>query len=101
VRIEKWVAQAELLPHLNLVVHQGSAGTTLSSLAAGVPQLFIPQGGDGFVNADVGEESVADLAKELLAAARYREAAERLAAEIAAMPSPAEVATRLPEFARG
>ncbi|SDI46001.1 glycosyltransferase, MGT family [Actinokineospora alba] len=110
VTVLPWVPQADLLPHTDLVVHHGGSGTTLGALAAGVPQLFIPQGADQFVNADavteggagvqlVGDaitvEAVAARAADLLAddavAARSRE----VAAEIAAMPSPAETAATL------
>ncbi|MGH3860677.1 glycosyltransferase, partial [Actinokineospora sp.] len=110
VTVLPWVSQADLLPHTDLVVHHGGSGTTLGALAAGVPQLFIPQGADQFVNADavtaggaglqlVGDaitvEAVAANASNLLAdnavAARSRE----VAAEIAAMPSPAETAADL------
>ncbi|MDQ2585051.1 glycosyltransferase [Saccharothrix yanglingensis] len=89
---------------------------TLGALAVGVPQLLLPQGADQFVNADAlaasasgaglrllpGEqdaEAVADLVLTLLAHRAHRDAARGLTEEIARMPSPAEVARRLPEFA--
>ncbi|MBB5956960.1 UDP:flavonoid glycosyltransferase YjiC (YdhE family) [Saccharothrix tamanrassetensis] len=110
-----WVPQADLLPHTDLVVHHGGSGTTLGTFGAGVPQLVLPQGADQFSNADavvahglgdrllgdqVTAEAVADRARHLLADTVVRDAAKAIAAEVAAMPSPAEVAARLPEYAR-
>ncbi len=117
VTARAWLPQASLLPHVAAVVHHGGSGTTLGALAAGVPQLFLPQGADQFANAEAvcaagagvrllaGEVS-ADAVTEhvgalLLPRAAHRDAARVLAAEIAAMPSPAEVARRLPDYARG
>ena len=115
VTVEAWVPQAELLPHVDLVVHHGGSGTTLGSIAAGVPQLFLPQGADQFTNADavtgagaartlrgdeVTAEAVTAAAKELLSDADVAARVAALAEEVAAMPSPAEVAARLPDFVR-
>jgi hypothetical protein len=115
VTVESWVPQADLLPFTDLVVHHGGSGTTLGSLSAGVPQLILPQGADQFTNAEAvtglgaGEQllgaeangdAIAIRAKHLLGDESVREVSRALAAEIAAMPSPEEVARRLPEFAR-
>ncbi|MFE5502413.1 glycosyltransferase [Amycolatopsis japonica] len=114
VRVEMWVPQVELLPHVDLVVHHGGSGTTLGAFGAGLPQLVLPQGADQFTNAEavvaagvgvqlIGAEVVEDVifeqARKLLADEAVHGAARRLADEVAAMPSPAEVAQRLPEFA--
>jgi UDP:flavonoid glycosyltransferase YjiC (YdhE family) len=116
ITVQNWVSQAELLPHVDLVVHHGGSGTTLGALTAGAPQLVLPQGADQFANADalaaagagvcllpaeVSAESVAEQARALLASSGigYRDAARAVAEEIARMPSPAEVARRLPEHA--
>lgn len=113
VHLESWVAQADLLPLAALVVHHGGAGTTFGCLAAGIQQLVLPQGADQFLNAamvtgaGVGEQllpgtvdadAITEAAAHLLAGGT-REATARVAAEIAAMPSPAAVADRLPELA--
>ncbi|MGW5053356.1 glycosyltransferase [Actinokineospora sp. NPDC004072] len=110
VTVLSWVPQADLLPHADLVVHHGGSGTTLGALAAGLPQLFLPQGADQFINADAvsgagigralkGAEAtsaaIGEAAGALLADAGARAAAARVAAEIAAMPGPDEVATAL------
>lgn len=110
-----WVPQADLLAHLDLVVHHGGSGTTLGALGAGIPQLVVPQGADQFINAEavatagvgvrlladeVTSENLGAQAKKLLADEDTAAAVRRVAAEIAAMPSPKETVERLPEFAR-
>ncbi|MGW0503165.1 glycosyltransferase [Micromonospora sp. NPDC003241] len=115
VVVREWVPQAEVLPRADLVVHHGGSGTTLGALAAGLPQLILPQGADQFANADavvaagaglrlrpdeVTAEAVAEHAARLLPRrSDHRDAASALAREIAAMPGPDEVARRLPEYA--
>jgi UDP:flavonoid glycosyltransferase YjiC (YdhE family) len=114
VRVEAWVPQNELLPHVDLVVHHGGSGTTLGAFGAALPQLVLPQGADQFTNAEavvaagVGgqligaegtEDAIFEQSRKLLADEGVRAAARKLADEVAAMPSPAEVAARLPEFA--
>ncbi|MEU4804281.1 glycosyltransferase [Actinosynnema sp. NPDC023587] len=110
-----WVPQADLLPYTDLVVHHGGSGTTLGAFGAGLPQLVLPQGADQFSNAEavlshglgdrligdlVTSGAIADRARHLLADTAVRDAAKTLAAEVAAMPSPAEVAAMLPGYAR-
>jgi UDP:flavonoid glycosyltransferase YjiC (YdhE family) len=110
-----WVAQAALLPHVDVVVHHGGSGTTLGALAVGVPQVLLPQGADQFANADAvsaagagvrlatpDADAVTETVVRLLGHhAAERDAARAIAAEIATMPSPDEVARRLPEYAAG
>ncbi|MCO1597906.1 glycosyltransferase [Micromonospora sp. RHAY321] len=118
VTVHPWVSQAELLPHVDVVVHHGGSGTTLGALAVGVPQLILPQGADQFANADavgaagaalrllpheVTADAVAEQTRMLLprhGSTAHRDAARAIAEEIARMPSPADVARRLPEYAR-
>lgn len=52
VHVEQEVAQAHLLPHVDLVVHHGGTGTVIGSLTSGLPQIVMPQGADQFWNAD-------------------------------------------------
>jgi UDP:flavonoid glycosyltransferase YjiC (YdhE family) len=114
VTVEAWVPQAELLPHVAVVVHHGGSGTTLGALTVGVPQLLLPQGADQFANTDavtsagaglgllpseVSADSVADHVLTLLGRREHRDAARTIAEEIAHMPSPDEVARRLPDYA--
>ncbi|WP_433316521.1 glycosyltransferase [Micromonospora sp. CA-269861] len=116
VSVHPWVSQAELLPLVDVVVHHGGSGTTLGALAAGVPQLLMPQGADQFANADtlaaagvalrllpgqVDKSAIAEQARLLLpqrGQIEQREAARLIAEEIAAMPSPADVAQLLPDY---
>jgi UDP:flavonoid glycosyltransferase YjiC (YdhE family) len=101
---------AELLHDVDLVVTHGGAGTTLGSLARGLPLVVVPQGADQFLQAAVVSASGAGIAVQpgpdvpqtvakavgtLRADAAYAGAARAVAQQIAAMPSPAEVATRL------
>ena len=109
-----WVPQADLLPHVDLVVHHGGSGTTMGTFGAGVPQLVLPQGADQFNNAemvteaglgdqllgdDVTAEAIAAKARHLLTDEAVLGAARAIAAEVAAMPSPHDVARTLPDYA--
>lgn len=110
--VRPWVAQAGLLPIVDLVVHHGGSGTMLGALTHGVPQLLLPQGADQFANADAlvtagaairlrpadgHADAIADAARTLLAdrGGDHRAAARAIAEEIAAMPSPDEVVRTL------
>ena len=110
VRIERWIDQSALIPACRLVVSHAGSGTTFGALAAGVPLLCLPQGADQFRNASAVAASGAGLAlppplataeairtaaERLLTEDGFAQAAARIAAEIAAMPSPHEVVERL------
>lgn len=116
VTAQGWVPQAELWPHVDVVVHHGGSGTTLGALTVGVPQVILPQGADQFANAEAlsaagaalrllpGElsaDAITEHARRLLPRhGDHREAARAIAEEIARMPSPDEVARRLPDYAK-
>lgn len=51
VSAHRFLDQAALLPHCELVVSHGGAGTLLGAAAHGVPQLVLPQAADHFRNA--------------------------------------------------
>ena len=109
--VENYVPQSLLLPQCSAVICHGGAGSTLSSLARGLPLLILPQGADQYV---IGELIVAAGAGLLLAPPDVTPlsvrasvvalliepdrwvGAHRLQREIAAMPDPAE-AVRLIE----
>jgi UDP:flavonoid glycosyltransferase YjiC (YdhE family) len=110
VRLAEFVPQEEVLPHARAVVSHGGSGTMLGALAHGLPLVLVPQGADQFDNAVLCERAGAALVvmPEEASAARIRaaldrvleepsfaEAAGRVAAEIAAMPSADEVAQRV------
>jgi hypothetical protein len=109
-RVERFIPQAELLPSCAAVVHHGGAGTTFGALSHGLPQLIIPQGADNFEHAamcetagtsltlrpsEVNAEAIARAVRRLLDEPSFAAASQRAAAEIAAMPGPAEVAATL------
>lgn len=115
VKVEKWVPQAELMRHIDLVVHHGGTGTAFTAMCLGIPQLFLQNrpGPDQLLNAnmvcgtgagerlllaDVNAEAVATQAKLLLADDERRAAARATAQEITTMPAPAEVAATLAEL---
>ena len=101
VLLERWVPQALLLPHCVAMVSHAGAGTMLGGLAAGLPALLVPLGADQFFNAsaaaaagaarvvELGDVS-AEAISEVMVDAELRSGAQRVAAELAAMPSPSE-----------
>ena len=106
-RVERYVSQAYLLRHCSAVVAQAGSGSTFATLAHGLPSLLVPQGADQFDNAGqlvalgaglallpdaLTPEAVRTAVVDLLDGPSYRASAERLAAEIAAMPHPDDVA---------
>ncbi|MEO3773833.1 nucleotide disphospho-sugar-binding domain-containing protein [Micromonospora sp. B9E7] len=110
VEFSPFVPLAQLLENVSAVISHGGAGTTLGTLARGIPMVVVPQGADQFFQADRVAASGAGLAlmpgqadpaaiaaalRRLLDEPTFTEAARRLSAEIAAMPSPDEVAERL------
>lgn len=114
VQAAGFVPQGEVLRHATLVVHHGGTGTVLGTLAAGLPQLVLPQGADQFGNAEtletlgaaralVGETITADTveaaARTLLSDPSARDIARTVAAEIAGMPPPEEVLTEIVSWA--
>jgi UDP:flavonoid glycosyltransferase YjiC (YdhE family) len=110
VTVKRYVPQAELLPRCSAIVHHGGSGTMYGALAHGVPQVVLPQGADNFVNGgllarcgagvmigpeDVTPETVGDAVRLVLEEPSYRDTGRRLAAELAALPEPSEVAATL------
>ncbi len=112
--VENYVPQSLLLPHCSAVICHGGAGTTLGSLALGLPLLILPQGADQYVIGDlvlaagagllltppeVNPSSVtANILALLNEPARWA-GARRLQREIAAMPDPAEAVHLIEELA--
>ncbi len=101
-----YLPQHLILPHCQAVVSLGGSGTVLAAIAQGSPQLCLPQGADQFRNADAlvacgaglmlePEQAtparIAEAVQALLHDPQLRHAAQRLAAETAAMPSPLDV----------
>jgi UDP:flavonoid glycosyltransferase YjiC (YdhE family) len=110
VHVARYIPQDQLLPHCAAVVSHAGSGTFLAALAAGLPQVCLPQAADQFLNAaacdrsgtgttvapgDATAEQVTAALGRVLSDASFRTAAERVSGEIAAMPSPHEVAELL------
>jgi UDP:flavonoid glycosyltransferase YjiC (YdhE family) len=110
VTVEQFIPQAELLPACAAVVSHAGSGTFLAALAAGVPQVLLPQAADQFLNAQAGEQAgvaiaipradvsvqlVREALKRVLGDGAFRAAAERVRTEISTMPAPEAVVTEL------
>ena len=105
-----WLPFPRVLPAAAAVVHHGGAGTLLTALAAGTPQLVVRGAGDRRTNADLVAERGAGVAidpggvtrevlERLVGDPGPAAAAREVAAEMAAMPTPAEVVPRLLDLA--
>jgi UDP:flavonoid glycosyltransferase YjiC (YdhE family) len=107
---ERFVPQADVLPHCAAAVHHAGAGTAFGILAHALPSVAVPQSADNFVIAqrlaaagaarvlmpgEVDADAVRTAALAVLEGDGTREGAKRLADDIAAMPPPAEVAALL------
>jgi UDP:flavonoid glycosyltransferase YjiC (YdhE family) len=120
VHVEQWVDQADVLAEAALVLCHGGSGTVLGALAAGVPMVVLPHFGDQFPNGAriaesgagvvleaapdaAGGRAVAELlasriapsVTEVGAGASFREAAQRIALEMDALPTPESVLDEL------
>jgi UDP:flavonoid glycosyltransferase YjiC (YdhE family) len=115
VHVERFVHQADVLPHVDLIVHHGGSGTTIGALSKGLPQLILPRRADQFINADVVVSaglglsleldalslgSVVEAARSLLTDDSYRHAACLVRHEIAAMPHPTDTLPALISLAK-
>jgi len=110
VSVHRFLEHTALLPHCDLVVSHGGAGTLLGAAAHGVPQLILPQAADHFRNAralcsvNAGRavqpahqttEEVAVAMADALTRGAQSVAAAALAREMSAMPDAAAAASRL------
>jgi UDP:flavonoid glycosyltransferase YjiC (YdhE family) len=97
-----WVPFADVLPRVAGIVHQGGAGSVMSALAAGVPQVVLPGAGDRTVHAGLiaargaglavpAKEITREVLERLVGDVGLRDASREVAAEIAAMPPPEEL----------
>jgi UDP:flavonoid glycosyltransferase YjiC (YdhE family) len=98
VRLESWVPQADVLAHAEAVVCHGGSGSTIGALEAGRPLVLAPLFADQPYNARRVHEVGAGVSVEATAAAiragletvlgddAYRIEAQRLAAEMRALP---------------
>lgn len=102
VRIERFIPQDALLPHCDLVIHNGGAPSLLAALGHGLPILVLPRGtasqernAEALVRGGVGlrlaaEEitaaEVARCVRALLVESRFREQAAKAERQIESMP---------------
>ena len=102
VRVERWVPQADLMPHVAAMVCHGGSGTVTMGLAGGVPMAVLPLFADQPWNADrveavgagisLGRDpdaavaGVRDAIVRLTGDPAYRSRAQHIAAEMRALP---------------
>ncbi|MEE1758247.1 MULTISPECIES: nucleotide disphospho-sugar-binding domain-containing protein [unclassified Streptomyces] len=109
-----WIPLDVVLPTCDLLVHHAGGSTALTGIAAGVPQLLLPDlhkmvepsvrhAGSGaalLVHRDEATPSrVAEACRELLHDPSYRRRAHALAEEYAALPAPSRLVPVLEELA--
>jgi UDP:flavonoid glycosyltransferase YjiC (YdhE family) len=100
VHVQAWIPQRDVFPRVAALVCHGGSGTLLGGLAAGLPMVVVPFGADQPHNANLVAAAGAALAlskpdasalraaiEHVLAAAELRREAQRLASEIAALPT--------------
>jgi len=106
-----WLPFADVLPHVAGIVHHGGAGTVMAALAAGAPQVVVPGAGDRTVHARLvaargaglavpASEITAETLERLVGDPGLAAAAKEVAAEIAALPAPAELVQPLLDAVR-
>ena len=109
VRVERFVPQEQVLPRCAAVVSHAGSGSIRGALAHGLPLVLVPQGADQFDNAarcvaagaavvvrpeELTPAAVRIALKRVLDDPSFAEAARRVQAEIQAMPTAEEVASR-------
>lgn len=115
--VAQWWPQDQVMPLASVCVGHGGFGTTMSALAAGVPQVVVPLfASDQRLNAErVGDVGagvgllggasdlgrLAEAVEQVLAGDGYRDVARRLAAEVAALPDVAVVVDSIEKVASG
>jgi UDP:flavonoid glycosyltransferase YjiC (YdhE family) len=114
VRIERFVPQAQLLPHCDAVISHGGSGSVLGALTHGLPLVLLPIGADQPLNAarceaiGVGRvldpltltpEHLRETVIRVLEDPVHRNAARQVKSEIAAMPDPDRAVTSLERVA--
>jgi len=111
----QWWPQSAVMREAALLIGHGGFGTTMTAVAAGVPQLVLPLfSADQFQNAERVEAvgigarllggldalpEVPRVVWELLDQPRYSEACRRIATDMAALPDVTTIVARLEELA--
>jgi len=115
VRVERFVPQAELLPHLDLMASHAGSGSVIGALSHGLPSLLFPMGADQPGNArrcvalgvgraldpeTVTPDEIREAAEEVLGDPGYHEKAQRLQREINGLPAAEETVPLLEALVR-
>ncbi len=115
VRIERYIPQTLLFPRCDLVISHGGSNTMLAALAHGLPQVMVPIAADQPDNAarctaagvarvvplaDATPASIREAALAVLGDPSYRQRAERVRDEMAALGGPDETVALLERLAR-
>jgi len=110
VHVARYIRQSDVLPSCAAVVSHAGSGTFLAALAAGLPQLCLPQAADQFGNASacshagaglqlqpdqITAPNVRNAARQLFSDDAFGKSARRVANEIAHMPTPETVANNI------
>ncbi|MBB3053103.1 UDP:flavonoid glycosyltransferase YjiC (YdhE family) [Prauserella isguenensis] len=109
VREATWMPLAAVVGTCAAVVHHGGSGTTMTSLAYGVPQIVVPHFADQFVNAahlvaggcgvrariSTPASEIAGLVDQVLADPGYAERAATVARDCQDQAAPAQIAGHL------
>jgi MGT family glycosyltransferase len=114
IHIERYVAQADVLPHCDLCISHGGSGSVIGALAHALPMVLIPMGADQSPNArrckalgagrtlhalDATPDDVREAVEAVLHTPSYRANAARLRDELAALPDSAYAVTLLERLA--
>jgi UDP:flavonoid glycosyltransferase YjiC (YdhE family) len=114
VHIERHLSHTVVLPRCSAVVSHGGSGSVLAALAHGLPSVLLPMGADQPSNAarcaqlgvarvldalTTTPQEVREAAWAVLSEPAYRSAAQRLKAEIDALPGPADAVVQLERLA--
>jgi UDP:flavonoid glycosyltransferase YjiC (YdhE family) len=114
VHVERFIPQAVLLPHCDVVVSHAGSGSVLGALTHGLPMVLVPIGADQSLNAGrcraLGVAEVLDAVRatpemigaavsNVLADSKAREVAASIRHEISAMPGPEHAVTLLERLA--
>ena len=112
--MERFVPQAAILPHVDLVLSHAGSGTVLGALAHGIPMVLIPMGaaqpwnGDRCEALGIGRvldpvaatpDDIRSAARDVLGEASFRAAAASLAATMERVPGPTAAVEALERLA--
>ena len=116
VHIERYIPQTLLFGRCTLVITHGGSGTAMAALAHGLPLVIVPIAADQPENAErcaalglgrvvplvaLTPERAREAVLGVLADPAHRQAAERLRAEMAALPGLEHAVDLLERLARG